>query len=265
MNFKSPKKRTDTQIKKFFKQKFKNKFLKEIFLFSVPKDLGINEKMVPRLTPYKPQIKDLYRLYEFIVRNKRLCVLEFGCGWSSLIINEALEHNKKNYGKNLEKIRQMNKFKHFSIDNDKYFIKKTKKKISKNNISKFLFSDCNIKLTNNILSHEYYNFPNINPDFIYIDGPDIFKIKGKINNISFNNCPERIPVASDLLKIEYQLLPGTIILFDGRTTNARFLKDHFKRNWVLKHDKANDQNILFLNEKPLGKHNLNQLKYYNFI
>jgi len=34
MNFKSPKKRTDTQIKKFFKQKFKNKFLKEIFLFN---------------------------------------------------------------------------------------------------------------------------------------------------------------------------------------------------------------------------------------
>ena len=35
---------------------------------------------------------------------------------------------------------------------------------------------------------------------------------------SFNKYIDSI----DILKLEYQLLPGIIILFDGRTINARF-------------------------------------------
>ena len=78
------------------------------------------------------------------------------------------------------------------------------------------------------------------------------------------NHPDRMPMSSDLLKIENFLVPGTIILMDGRTSNARFLYNNFKRKWIYKHDKINDQNIFILNERPLGKHNQFQLKYYNF-
>ena len=38
-------------------------------------------------------------------------------------------------------------------------------------------------------------------------------------------------MVSDILKFEYFYTPGTIIVCDGRAANAKFLKDHFKRNW----------------------------------
>lgn len=65
--------------------------------------------------------------------------------------------------------------------------------------------------------------------------------------------------------MEYFLTPGTIILVDGRTANSRFLKDNLRRKWVYKHLEYLDLNILYLNEKPLGKYNKRQLKFYNFI
>ena len=51
--------------------------------------------------PHPPEIKDLYRLYQFIILNKRTTVLEFGCGHSSIVIAKALEKNRENFKKNL--------------------------------------------------------------------------------------------------------------------------------------------------------------------
>ena len=71
-----------------------------------------------------------------------------------------------------------------------------------------------------------------------------------------------MPMVNDILKIEYFLTPGTIIVTDGRGANAQFLKDYFKRNWLYKFDYINDQHIFYLNEKPLGKYNKLQLEFY---
>ena len=74
---------------------------------------------------------------------------------------------------------------------------------------------------------EYEFLPLINPDFIYLDGPNPFSVSGNISN--FNTAhKDLMPMASDILKIEPFLLPGTIILIDGRTANANFLKIIFK-------------------------------------
>lgn len=263
MKIKLPLKKNKTQLVNFFKG-FKDAEINKMIKASKVKDLDLNKKMFKQKTSYKPQLNDLYRLYDFIVKNRRLCVLEIGCGWSSLVINKALAKNKKEFSKKLSKIRNFNKFKHFSLDNDKFYIKKIKSKTNNNNISSFIFSKCRLAKMNYNIVCEFEKLPNINPDFIYIDGPDIFKINGKINNISYKS-PDRIPIFADILKIEYQLLPGTIILMDGRTTNARFLKDNFKRNWRYVHDFKNDQNFFILDENPIGKHNLNQLKFYGFL
>ena len=37
-----------------------------------------------------------------------------------------------------------------------------------------------------------------------------------------------LPMSCDILKFEYHLIPGTIILVDGRTSNATFLKKILK-------------------------------------
>jgi hypothetical protein len=257
------KKKSKSELITFFKS-FKDTKIEHLIEESKVRNLSLNEKMFKQKNPYKPQLNDLYRLYQLITQNKRLCVLEFGCGWSSLIINKAILKNKKNLESKTSKIRQFNKFKHFSVDNDKKFINITKNRIPRNNISSFLYSECKVTNVNNNFAFKFEKLPNICPDFIYIDGPDLFKVKGKLNNITFNN-PDRIPILSDILFFEYQLLPGTIILFDGRTTNARFLKDNLKRKWKYIYDKKNDQNILFLDEKPIGIHNLNQLKFYGYM
>ena len=66
-----------------------------------------------------------------------------------------------------------------------------------------------------------------------------------------------------ILKFEYFLIPGTIIISDGRAANVKFLKDFFRRNWIYKYDKKSDQHFFYLNDKSLGKHNDKLLKFYN--
>ena len=74
-----------------------------------------------------------------------------------------------------------------------------------------------------------------------------------------------MPMSCDILKIENYLTPGTIILIDGRTSNARYLKNNFKRNWREYFDSISDQTIFLLDEKPLGRFNKEQIKFYNTI
>jgi hypothetical protein len=72
----------------------------------------------------------------------------------------------------------------------------------------------------------YYDFlPNVSPDFIYIDGPNQHGTLGDIGGISTRH-KDRMPMSADILRMEHFLLPGTLIVVDGRTANARFL------NWT---------------------------------
>ena len=215
---------------------------------------------------YKPELKDLYRLHQFIILNKRLNVLEYGTGWSSLVILHALKINEKKLKKKALKLRFKKKFFLTVVDNEKKFLKKSKIRISKffrkqtKNIT-FHYSD-NIMTTYNERICSYFkSHPTLNPDFIYLDGPDQFKIKKRINNITISDY-EMMPMNVDIIKYENFLTPGTIILSDGRTANTRFLKNNFQRKWLYKEDKKNDQNIFLLKESILGKVNKDQLKFY---
>ena len=67
----------------------------------------------------------------------------------------------------------------------------------------------------------YSNLPNICPDLIYLDGPDQFSPNGNIRGISTKH-PDRMPMSADILTFEHFLQPGTLIIIDGRTANARF-------------------------------------------
>ena len=217
---------------------------------------------------YKPQTNDLMRLYEFIILNKRTTVLEFGSGWSTLIISIALNQLKKKYEHEIKELRRSDPFKIFTVENEKKFLNVTKKRVL--NFSKcknlpknifYHFAECNLCLYENKYAIEYTSLPICNPDFIYIDGPDIFNVKGQINKFSYGH-QDIMPIICDILKMEYFLIPGTIILMDGRTANAQFLADNFKRKWLYYHDKVNDQNVLFLDAPSLGKLNNRLLDFY---
>ena len=90
IKIKYPKNLSVKKIKTFFIKKG----LKELVRMSNERDLDINEMVTKN--PYKPDLVDLYRLYCFTFLNKRTTILEFGSGWSSLVIAIALTDLKKN-------------------------------------------------------------------------------------------------------------------------------------------------------------------------
>ena len=76
---KFPEKKNVYEIKKYFKSyKLSNIFSSKLFT----KD------------SFKPNLVDLYRIHRFIILNKRICALEYGTGWSTMIMSHALKINK---------------------------------------------------------------------------------------------------------------------------------------------------------------------------
>ena len=93
--------------------------------------------------------------------------------------------------------------------------------------------------------------PNIRPDFFYLDGPDQYSAIGDYTGLHTRHF-DRMPMAADILTIEHFLELGTIILVEGRTANARFLKCNLQRNWDYEYIDKYDQHFFVLNESPLG-------------
>ena len=102
--------------------------------------------------------------------------------------------------------------------------------------------------------------PNVCPDLIYLDGPSQHSVLGDVSGIS-TATPDRLPMSADLLRIEHFLLPGTLIVVDGRTANARFLAANFQRNWTYTEDLTCDVRYLELTEPPLGPYNRRHIEF----
>ena len=261
---KIPLKKNKIEVKKFFKKKGLNFIVNA----SEGSERKVNQMKDKKLL--KPDLNDLYRLYQFVILNKRTTILELGSGWSSLVFNLALSELKKKYSNDIKKLRRNNPFELFILENSKKFLNISKKRIIKFNSgtnlkqtakNHYIFSNVEMTLYKDIIATKYLNFPLCNPDFIYIDGPDQFNVKKSINGVSTRHN-DMMPMISDVLKIEYFFTPGTIIVLDGRAANAIFLKDHFKRNWNYINDKKNDQHIFLLKDQLLGEYNKKQIEFY---
>ena len=68
-------------------------------------------------------------------------------------------------------------------------------------------------------------------------------------------------MAADLLAIEHFLAPGTLVVVDGRTANARFLKTNLQRDWIYLYSEKFDQHYFELAEQPLGIYNRKQIDF----
>ena len=248
--------------KKFYEYFKKIGLDKTLFEASQKKiDLKDNRKSI---TPHIPDLYDLYFIYELIRLNNRISILEYGCGWSSLVMHKALMANKKeNLSKHYKRVKKP--YQLTVVDASKRYIKICYNRIKKFSTDyKFVsmnFSKAVMTKFNGRYCTEYKDHPLVNPDFIYIDGPSQWHIDGKINNFTVNDY-EMVPMLSDVLKYEQFLNPGTIILMDGRAANSRFLKTNFQRNWSYQYIKTSDQHLFCLNEEPLGKWNLQQLNFF---
>ena len=235
-------------------------------LNNLPKDpsqkvkKSINESIDPNnLVPFPAELDDLSRLH-FITRDRKVnTILEFGVGNSTIIFSHALSLNKNKYKDVVRKnFRKNNIFQIHSIDNYEKWIQLCKQKINNLNfdieITNFHFSTLKMSEFCGRICTFYENLPNISPDLIYLDGPDQFSPIGDIRGISTKD-PDRFPMAADILAFEHFLHPGTLIIVDGRTANARFLKNNFQRKWSYFYSENWDQHYFELTEDPLGKYN----------
>jgi len=210
-----------------------------------------------------PAWDDLVRLHNIILDRKVTNILEFGCGFSSLIMAHALSINSSLHGDFVKNnLRRASPFQLMSVDDLETYIETTKSRVPLNlkNFCHFHFSSTRMGEFNGRICTFYEQLPNITPDFIYLDGPSQYSVQGDVSGINTRH-PDRVPMAGDLLKIEHYLLPGTLIVVDGRTANARFLLKNFQRDWHYFHSEKEDVHFFELREKPLGKYNLAQIKF----
>lgn len=210
--------------------------------------------------PFRAELDDLIRLHYLVTSRKVTTILEFGVGKSSIVLDDALQTNKSMYSEFvLKNLRRSNSFECHSIDNNEHWISVCKQ-TAQTKLVTYHYSECCISTFNDRVCTYFNNIPNICPDLIYLDGPDQFSPTGNIRGINTNQ-PDRVAMAADILAFEHFLLPGTLIVIDGRTANARFLKANLQRDWSYHYSEEYDQHFLELVEQPLGRYNKNQIEF----
>lgn len=213
--------------------------------------------------PFAPEPDDLIRLH-FLCLNRRVTtVLEFGVGKSTRVFAEAMRINKHRHGAYVEKnLRRGDAFRVFSVDNVPKWVSHCEKELPEDLRSFVDFTVADVEMTtfNDRICTVYDQLPNVCPDLIYIDGPGQFGTKGDVRGIS-TETTDRLPMSADILSLEPFLLPGTLIVLDGRTANARFLKHNLQGNWEYHEFPELELNTLELKEAPLGRINQAQLAY----
>ena len=225
---------------------------------------GIYSSVDPaNLNPYEPDWGDLVRLHKLARRRRVMNVLEFGCGYSSLIFADALYKNHIDFGDYAKKnLRRSDPFRLDVLDDFPQFIELTKSRVPRHlqEFVRFHFSPVEMSEFAQRICTRYLKLPNVCPDLIYLDGPSQHSVLGDVSGITTATL-DRLPMASDLLRIEHFLLPGTLIVVDGRTANARFLAANFQREWLYCEDLEEDVHYFELVESPLGPYNRRQVDF----
>lgn len=207
--------------------------------------------------PFEPEYADLCRLHWLCLSRKTLNVLEFGSGFSTVAIADAMRILDTHFGAwAAENTRVEKPFHVFAVEESERFAGITRDRLGDELGVFATVSQSSVEVYDydHRICTVYSSLPNISPDLVYLDGPSQFATTETVNGFSFDSVA-RMPMVADLLRFEFFLEPGTLILVDGRTANVRFLKAYFKRNWVHMHDPEGDVHYLELQEAPLGPFN----------
>jgi len=213
--------------------------------------------------PFEFELGDLCRLHWLVLSRKCVSVLEFGSGFSTVIFSDALRLlNQFFHAWVKSSLRTVTPFHVHSVEEEQRFLDISLSRLSPQLRPYASFYRSSVELTQIglHLSTLYAKLPNICPDLIYLDGPSQFATTEESRGFSFAS-PERMPMSADILTFEFFLQPGTLVVVDGRTANARFLKAHLKRNWLYHHDCEGDVHLFELQEAPLGPLNKKQLEF----
>ena len=153
---------------------------------------------------YPPQFVDQYRLTRFIRARRPLIVWEYGSGWSTQFLAQAIADN----GDGML----------YSMEADEFWAKNSQAMIPPwlQSRVELRFVPCEKVEVAGVCSWKYAWRPDAMPQFIYLDGPA---------NVA--DCPGN----ADLVEIEHQFPQGCLIVVDGRQRTVNFLRTTFRRRW----------------------------------
>ncbi len=212
----------------------------------------------------EPDVDDLVRLHQLIRDRRAFTVLEFGTGYSTLVIADALAKNADDFASSDAEVELLpaDAFRVFSVDASEAWLATAMARIPSGLQTHVVASHSPVQIGTfkGQLCHFYERLPNVVPDFIYLDGPDPSDVGGAVNGLDFSHR-ERTVISGDLLLMEPTFVPGLIVLVDGRTNNARFLANNFRRTYDWLEDPGGDFTMFELAEPPLGLRNRARLAY----
>jgi hypothetical protein len=201
-----------------------------------------------------PDVNDLVRLHRLVRERPCVTLLEFGIGCSTIALAHALEQNEVEHGELLRERLTRNRqlFQLFSVDASERWVEHTRSRLPAHLSGRVHLTHSTVSATtfNGRLCHTYDQLPDVVPDLIYLDGPDPSDVQGAIAGLTFS-VPERTVMAADILVMEPTLLPGTVVVVDGRESNTRFLTRNLQRPHRITVEA--DASIIELVEPRLGR------------
>lgn len=211
----------------------------------------------------QPDFDDLARLHRLVRARRAFTVLEFGVGYSTLVIADALAKNRDDFIRATPDFdAPADAFRVFSVDTEAVWIERTQQRLPDTLRPHAVLcrSPARAGTFAGRICHFYDTVPDVEPDFVYLDGPDPRAVAGSVNGVGFAGHG-RTPLAADLLRLEPLFVPGLMILVDGRVNNARFLRRNFQRDYATHEDPRGRFTTFELVEPPLGGRNRRRLGY----
>ena len=164
--------------------------------------------------PYEPDYGDLCRLHWIILKRKAVNVLELGSGYSTAVMAAAMKILDERFGDWAKSnIRAEKPFHVFTVEEEQRFLEISRARLGSKLLAYATLcrSSVEVSFFDNRISTVYSKLPNISPDFIYLDGPSQFGTTQEVNGFCFaSKC--RMPMSSDILRFEFFLEPGTMII-----------------------------------------------------
>jgi hypothetical protein len=213
--------------------------------------------------PYAPRYAKLCLLHALALQRRAITVLEFGSGFSTAILADAMARLAPVFGDWASSNTRCDRpFHVFAVEEEQRFVEITRRRLRGVLAAHATVSRSSL----DIITHDsriatvFSRLPNVAPDLIYLDGPSQYGTTAELNGFSFNS-QARMPMSADILRFEFFLEPGTLVIIDGRTQNARFLRSYLRRNWAYRHDRSLDVHFLELQEEPIGPLNQRKLDF----
>jgi hypothetical protein len=176
--------------------------------------VGIRPLLAKRpANAYPYSALEMLRLYTDMRRRKPDTVMEFGVGASTITIAVALQKN--GHGRLI------------TVDGSEEWIAVCRDSLpeSLSRYVEFVYSP--VEQIEGEHAHRYTRRPDVNLDYLFIDGPSVQHIPGW----------QGPPIAADPVLPGMKFNRGARIMVEGRRPNVQFLKERLDPVWQMKRDR----------------------------